>query len=243
MIRRLVRECHKRFKVRVSCLAIKGSTDADDLARFFSSGMYGSDEKRILVLEDLDSLTRETRIPRAFLLNQLDGLHQKKGILVLGTTNHPEALDPALVHRPSRFDRVWHFPLPSLAIRLQWFRETYGHVDAEQLERLARQTGGWSFAYLKELRITAGIEALHAGADAVNGENLMSAHQLLAAQFKAGKKGGAVGDDEASDIAGFRGGSKEMSLSALLAAAPQATERAQHPGQDEGSARFSAHAA
>lgn len=42
---------------------------------------------------------------RSFFLNQLDGLEGNDGLLIIGTTNHFERLDPGLSTRPSRFDR------------------------------------------------------------------------------------------------------------------------------------------
>lgn len=64
----------------------------------------------MLVLEDLDSFINNSN--RSYFLNQMDGLEDNNGILVLGTTNHPERLDPGIVARPSRFDRKYEFPLP-----------------------------------------------------------------------------------------------------------------------------------
>jgi transitional endoplasmic reticulum ATPase len=57
----------------------------------------------VLILEDLDSLITDHN--RSFFLNQIDGLDSNDGLLVIGTTNHFEKLDPALSTRPSRFDR------------------------------------------------------------------------------------------------------------------------------------------
>lgn len=57
----------------------------------------------VLILEDLDSLINDKN--RSFFLNQLDGLENNDGLLVIGTTNHFERLDPAITKRPSRFDR------------------------------------------------------------------------------------------------------------------------------------------
>ena len=56
-----------------------------------------------MVLEDLDSLINDGN--RSFFLNQLDGLENNDGLLVIGSTNHYERLDPAITKRPSRFDR------------------------------------------------------------------------------------------------------------------------------------------
>lgn len=57
----------------------------------------------VVILEDLDSLINDQN--RSFFLNQLDGLQGNDGLLVIGTTNHFERLDPGLSTRPSRFDR------------------------------------------------------------------------------------------------------------------------------------------
>lgn len=57
----------------------------------------------IVVLEDLDSLINDGN--RSFFLNQVDGIEGNDGLLLIGTTNHFERLDPGLSTRPSRFDR------------------------------------------------------------------------------------------------------------------------------------------
>jgi transitional endoplasmic reticulum ATPase len=57
----------------------------------------------VLILEDLDSLINDNN--RSFFLNQLDGLENNDGLLVIGSTNHYDRLDPAITKRPSRFDR------------------------------------------------------------------------------------------------------------------------------------------
>lgn len=57
----------------------------------------------VVILEDLDSLINDSN--RSFFLNQLDGLTGNNGLLIIGTTNHFDRLDPGLSNRPSRFDR------------------------------------------------------------------------------------------------------------------------------------------
>jgi ATP-dependent Zn protease len=116
----------------------------------------------ILVLEDLDSLLTDEN--RSFFLNELDGFAANRGIATLATTNHPDKLDPAIVDRPSRFDRKYHFPLPAVAERLAYIaRWEESMRPALRLSeagrtRVAEQTEGFSFAYLKELSL-AGMMA------------------------------------------------------------------------------------
>jgi len=60
----------------------------------------------VLILEDLDSLINDRN--RSFFLNQVDGIEGNDGLLLIGTTNHFDRLDPGLSTRPSRFDRkLW----------------------------------------------------------------------------------------------------------------------------------------
>jgi hypothetical protein len=113
----------------------------------------------VIVFEDLDA--QITPRNRSFFLNQLDGFAANAGLLVLATTNHPERLDPAVVERPSRFDRKYHFPLPVAEDRSiflgRWTERLDPHLrlGADQHAKLVEETGGFSFAYLKELCLSA----------------------------------------------------------------------------------------
>ncbi len=68
-------------------------------------------DNAILVIEDVDSSGAAVRrdaqegatVTLSTLLNVLDGILSPDGLVVMATTNHPEALDPALI-RPGRFD-------------------------------------------------------------------------------------------------------------------------------------------
>jgi AAA+ superfamily predicted ATPase len=113
----------------------------------------------ILVLEDLDSLVTPTN--RSFFLNELDGFAGNAGILTLATTNHPERLDPAIIDRPSRFDRKYPFDLPAVEERrvyiAQWNASLQPALRLSEAAaaQIAEQTEGFSFAYLKELFLSA----------------------------------------------------------------------------------------
>jgi hypothetical protein len=112
-----------------------------------------------LVFEDLDAMI--TPHNRSFFLNQLDGFSDNRGILTLATTNHPERLDPAILSRPSRFDRKYHFELPRMSERLayaaMWNARFEGpmHLGDEEVAGIAAAADGFSFAYIKELFVSS----------------------------------------------------------------------------------------
>lgn len=116
----------------------------------------------MLVLEDLDSLVGDAH--RSFFLNEMDGFAANNGILTVATTNHPKKLDPALLHRPSRFDRKITFPLPDPPERCEFLsrivQANYNEftLSSEELDLVVEKTGGFSFAYLKELNISAAMD-------------------------------------------------------------------------------------
>ena len=50
------------------------------------------------------------------LLALMDGMDGRGQVIVIGATNRPDSIDPAL-RRPGRFDREFYFPLPNLTAR------------------------------------------------------------------------------------------------------------------------------
>jgi ATPase family associated with various cellular activities (AAA) len=113
----------------------------------------------LLVLEDLDSLVSAEN--RSFFLNEMDGFAANVGILTIATTNHPAKLDPAILDRPSRFDRKYHFGLPERVERLAYIQrwnsslEPEARLTKEGENQAAERTDGFSFAYLKELFLSS----------------------------------------------------------------------------------------
>lgn len=131
--------------------------DPDDVQEVFDKARELS--PCVLVLEDLDSLIRNELL--STILNLLDGAQPLNGVLVLATTNHPEKLDPAIRNRPSRFDRVLEFGPPGARERHLLLAKLLSRASAEhrptasQVRRLAQDTDGFSFAYIKESAISA----------------------------------------------------------------------------------------
>ncbi|MCJ1419597.1 hypothetical protein MMC32_005952 [Xylographa parallela] len=110
----------------------------------------------LLIFEDVDSII--TPRTRSYFLNEVDGLEDNGGILMLASTNHLELLDPGISRRPSRFDRKYLFPLPSLSERTQYCEYWRGKLAANpEIEfprplcaAIAKITDAFSFAYMKE---------------------------------------------------------------------------------------------
>ncbi|UJO24658.1 uncharacterized protein CLAFUR5_13631 [Fulvia fulva] len=111
----------------------------------------------MLIFEDLDSLVVDK--VRSYFLNEVDGLEDNDGILMIGSTNHLERLDPGIAKRPSRFDRKYHYKLPGERERIlycEYWRKKLQknssvNFDQEICNVVAQLTEGFSFAYMKEL--------------------------------------------------------------------------------------------
>ncbi|KAF8238855.1 P-loop containing nucleoside triphosphate hydrolase protein [Tricholoma matsutake] len=115
----------------------------------------------IVVLEDLDSLINDGN--RSFFLNQLDGLERNDGLLIIGTTNHFDRLDPGLSSRPSRFDRKFEFDDPDAEERTlyvrYWQKKLENNKEILFPEDLVNEVVGstehFSFAYMKEAFVSS----------------------------------------------------------------------------------------
>ena len=103
------------------------------------------------------------------LLAEMDGFDPAIGVVVIGATNRPEVLDPALL-RPGRFDRQVEIPLPNLRERtaiLGIHAKGKALAPDVDLEAIARGTPGFSGADLANLVNEATIVAIRAGRDRV----------------------------------------------------------------------------
>lgn len=144
------------------CLYVKAlkseyETDEENMRRVFARARMTT--PCLLVLEDLDSMIDEKS--RSFFLNELDGFEANTGIVVVATTNHPDKLDPAIVDRPSRFDRKYQFDLPGPTERAAYIAmwnaklQPELRLSAAGANEVARTTEAFSFAYLKELFLSS----------------------------------------------------------------------------------------
>jgi ATPase family AAA domain-containing protein 2 len=93
----------------------------------------------------------------------MDGMDGRGQVVVIGATNRPDSIDPAL-RRPGRFDREFYFPLPSLEARRAILdihtKEWNPPLDPSIKDDLAELTKGYGGADLRALCTEATLNAV-----------------------------------------------------------------------------------
>ncbi|CAG8470926.1 10369_t:CDS:2 [Diversispora eburnea] len=87
------------------------------------------------------------------ILTEMDGMNVKKNVFVIGATNRPDQIDPALL-RPGRLDQLIYIPLPDEASRLSILKATLRKspvANDVDLTFLSKATHGFSGADLTEI--------------------------------------------------------------------------------------------
>lgn len=87
------------------------------------------------------------------LLTEMDGVGAKKNVFIIGATNRPDIIDPALM-RPGRLDQLIFIPLPDYESRLSILRATLRKSPVDKgvsLEYLAENTNKFTGADLAEI--------------------------------------------------------------------------------------------
>ncbi|KAL4146733.1 hypothetical protein PRNP1_012597 [Phytophthora ramorum] len=89
----------------------------------------------------------------ANLLTEMDGMGAKKNVFIIGATNRPDIIDPALM-RPGRLDQLIFIPMPDFDSRLSILRSVLRKSPVSKevdLNFLAQQTDKFSGADLTEI--------------------------------------------------------------------------------------------
>jgi len=117
----------------------------------------------IVIIEDIDTLGQadghqDRNIYVSQLLSSLNSVESNKGVITIGSTNYPQALDIALRDRPGRFDSRIEFPMPNPDSRekiLLKYAEPFKTEDVIEWKKWAKKTDNFSGAWLRELVTTA----------------------------------------------------------------------------------------
>ena len=195
-------------------------TDDHYLERMFQ--LAAAHAPSLVVLEDIDrafpqvpSQLAPTKVSLSHLLNCLDGLGTQEGVVVVATANNPTDLDPAILQRPGRFDRVVEFPAPDGELRAAYFRKFVSHLSAAEIQDCVDHSAGLSFAQLREAYILAGQHG-YERAGQVSGRELWDAISAL--------RQGMCAVAEPRAAVGFSASSKTASVPYFLNRAEQSGE-------------------
>ncbi len=140
-----IREIFRKARQAAPCIIFFDEMDAITPAR---GGSFG------------DSHVTERVISQ--FLTELDGLEILTNVVVIGATNRPDIIDPALL-RPGRFDRILYVPPPDRDSRLQIIKiHTKKKHLAEDvnIDQLADATDGYTGADIASLASAAVMLAL-----------------------------------------------------------------------------------
>jgi hypothetical protein len=173
--------------------------DDDDLQGLFEQA--GHCAPSLIVMEDIDrafpknqvSGTR-SKVSLQQLLNCLDGICTQDGVVVVATANEPTALDPAILRRPGRFDRVVLFPNPTAELRLLYLHKLNRRLVESDLGAAIDLSEGFSFAQMREAYILAGQMAYERQGE-IEPDDIVDAIRTL--------RHGVAAVKERSDAAGF----------------------------------------
>ncbi|KAJ3278477.1 AAA ATPase cdc48 [Borealophlyctis nickersoniae] len=132
-----VRDVFDKARAASPCVMFFDELDSIAKARGGSSGDAGGAGDRVLNQ----------------ILTEMDGMNAKKNVFVIGATNRPDQIDPALL-RPGRLDQLIYIPLPDESSRRQILRAALRKSPVSSgvdLDYMAKNTNGFSGADLTEI--------------------------------------------------------------------------------------------
>ncbi|MHA2247688.1 MAG: AAA family ATPase [Candidatus Hodarchaeales archaeon] len=135
---RMIRELFRRARQLAPCIIFFDEIDALAGPRGGAFSTEGSRERDRVINQ---------------LLASLDGVERMKGVFIVGATNRPNAIDPALL-RPGRLDRLIYVPIPDVEARfkiLEVHTRTMPLGQKVELQNLAEITKNYTGADLENL--------------------------------------------------------------------------------------------
>ena len=163
------------------------------IARLFSRARQVA--PTIIFIDELDSLVParggglgEPQVTERVvntILAEMDGLEELQNVVVIGATNRPTLIDPALL-RPGRFDELIYVGTPDTAGRrriLAIHTRRMPLADDVDLEKIAQRTDRFTGADLEDLVRRAGLTALRSGLD--TGKVTMADFEAALAETRA----------------------------------------------------------
>ena len=162
-----IRDLFQQAEAKAPCIVFIDELDA--LGKVRVQSPLGSHEEREQTLNQL--------------LAEMDGFDSRKGVIIMGATNRPEVLDPALL-RPGRFDRQVLVDKPDVKGREEILRIHAKGVKMSpdvDLKIVAARTAGFAGADLANLVNEAALLAARNDKTAVDMRDFESAIDRLVA--------------------------------------------------------------
>jgi cell division protease FtsH len=162
-----IRDLFQQAEAKAPCIVFIDELDA--LGKVRVQSPVGSHEEREQTLNQL--------------LAEMDGFDSRKGVIIMGATNRPEVLDPALL-RPGRFDRQVLVDKPDIKGREEILRIHVKGVKVApdvDIKVIAARTAGFAGADLANLVNEAALLAARNDKTAVDSRDFESAIDRLVA--------------------------------------------------------------
>jgi cell division protease FtsH len=162
-----IRDLFQQAEAKAPCIVFIDELDA--LGKVRVQSPLGSHEEREQTLNQL--------------LAEMDGFDSRKGVIIMGATNRPEVLDPALL-RPGRFDRQVLVDKPDVKGREEILRihsKAVKMAPDVDIKVVAARTAGFAGADLANLVNEAALLAARNDKTAVDMKDFESAIDRLVA--------------------------------------------------------------
>lgn len=180
-----VRELFAKAKKKAPCIIFIDEIDA--VGRHRGAAQAGGQEEKDQTLNAL--------------LVEMDGFQSGETVIVVGATNRPDVLDPALL-RPGRFDRQVNILPPDVNGRIK-ILEVYARKmpleDDVRMDNVAKSTPGFTGADLANLMNESALLAARKDKDVVELEDIEQARDRIL--MGAERKGMVMSESERSSIA------------------------------------------
>ena len=180
-----VRDLFKQANEKAPCIVF--IDEIDTIGKKRDGGGYTGNDEREQTLNQL--------------LAEMDGFDAKKGVIILGATNRPDSLDPALT-RPGRFDRRIPVELPDLKGReeiLKLHARDIKISDNVDFNEVARTAAGASGAELANIVNEAALRAVRDGRKAASQTDFEESIEVVIAGYQ--KKNSILTDQEKKIVA------------------------------------------